>query len=344
MAYPNKPQITYSYTGFQQSQGNNSFPGTQLDADLANLKQFASTTVDFLALFVNSDGSLKSTAIIGSTALSDAITQAESAAATAAASSEAAAARAAQSQTSANAASASASDAATTAANLATIALLKSSNLGDLTDASAARVNLGLTAFATKTSLVIGDFASNLFTADTAGRAPFADGIWTTAKIANDAVDYTKVAAGMVVGQAYASSGAVATTTTTLPNDDTIPQITEGAEFLTVSITPKSATNILRITAEITCSPSVSSNMCAAIFRDATANALGCGFSLGAGGSEVRRIVVTVSVVAGSTAATTFRLRAGMGSAGTLTINGSGGTRLFGGAALTTLSVTEFKA
>ena len=38
MAYPSIYDVTYSYTGFQQSQGNNSFPGTQLDADLNGLE------------------------------------------------------------------------------------------------------------------------------------------------------------------------------------------------------------------------------------------------------------------------------------------------------------------
>ena len=47
MVYPNKPQIAYSYTGFQQSQGNNSFPGTQLDNDLFGLKQSSAATITF---------------------------------------------------------------------------------------------------------------------------------------------------------------------------------------------------------------------------------------------------------------------------------------------------------
>lgn len=62
MSYPDKPIITYSYTGFQVGQGNNSFPGTQMDSDIASLKNAASTMVDFVKLFANSDGTLKSTA------------------------------------------------------------------------------------------------------------------------------------------------------------------------------------------------------------------------------------------------------------------------------------------
>jgi hypothetical protein len=62
MSYPDKPVITYSYAGFQVGQGNNSFPGTQMDSDIASLENAASTMVDFVKLFANPDGTLKSTA------------------------------------------------------------------------------------------------------------------------------------------------------------------------------------------------------------------------------------------------------------------------------------------
>ena len=55
--------------------------------------------------------------------------------------------------------------------------------------------------------------------------------------------------AGSVVQMVYSLYGALATTTTILPglNDDTIPQITEGGEFMSKAITPRSASNKLRI-------------------------------------------------------------------------------------------------
>jgi hypothetical protein len=58
MAYPSIYNVTYSYTGFQLGQGNNAFPGTQLDSDLAGL----SSTIDGFAAFmertIRSDGQL----------------------------------------------------------------------------------------------------------------------------------------------------------------------------------------------------------------------------------------------------------------------------------------------
>jgi hypothetical protein len=38
MPYPTIYDVTYSYSDFQQSQGNNAFPGTQVDSDLAGLE------------------------------------------------------------------------------------------------------------------------------------------------------------------------------------------------------------------------------------------------------------------------------------------------------------------
>jgi hypothetical protein len=58
MATPKKPRVTYSYTGFQQEQQQNPFPGTTLDADLAELVRAAGDTIDALADVRRSDGAL----------------------------------------------------------------------------------------------------------------------------------------------------------------------------------------------------------------------------------------------------------------------------------------------
>lgn len=58
MANPEKPALDYSYTGFQQSQGDASFPGTPLDNDLANLKQSIDETIDALSDVRRSDGTI----------------------------------------------------------------------------------------------------------------------------------------------------------------------------------------------------------------------------------------------------------------------------------------------
>src|ERR1700738_3942049 len=58
MPYPIIYPVTYSYTGFQQSQGNNAFPGTQLDADLNGLTANISSLSTFMKNVIRSDGAL----------------------------------------------------------------------------------------------------------------------------------------------------------------------------------------------------------------------------------------------------------------------------------------------
>lgn len=63
MVYPVKATFSYSYTGFQQSQGDNDFPGTQIDNDLASLKTVTDALVDFIKVTLGADGRLKAASI-----------------------------------------------------------------------------------------------------------------------------------------------------------------------------------------------------------------------------------------------------------------------------------------
>jgi hypothetical protein len=55
---------------------------------------------------------------------------------------------------------------------------------------------------------------------------------------------------GAVISQVETFTGAVATGTTVLPSDDTIPQITEGDQYMTQAIIPTSAANVLNVEAQ----------------------------------------------------------------------------------------------
>jgi len=57
--YPTVYDVTYSYTGFQAAQGDDSFPGTQLDADLAALQASTEDVVEFIGGVMRSDGALQ---------------------------------------------------------------------------------------------------------------------------------------------------------------------------------------------------------------------------------------------------------------------------------------------
>jgi hypothetical protein len=168
----------------------------------------------------------------------------------------------------------------------------------------------------------------------------------TTAKLANQAVTAAKVASGAVVQVVNAVTGSVSTGTTIIPADDTIPQITEGNEYMTLAVTPLSATNKLRI--DVVCIATTSaagaSVITAALFQDATAGALACMAQASAAASQQSHLCMTYYMTAGTTSATTFRVRIGGSAAGTTTFNGSAGARLFGGSLASSITITEIKA
>lgn len=164
-------------------------------------------------------------------------------------------------------------------------------------------------------------------------------------KLADGTVTAEKVAAGMVVQTVSTASSAVATGTTIIPLDDTIPQNTEGNEFMTLAITPKSATNILVIETVLLLSNSAANvELIAAIFQDTTSNALAAGVQFMTTATGVVTVTVKHSMVAGTTSATTFKVRAGGHVAGTTTLNGQAGARLLNTSTKSSIVITEYKA
>jgi hypothetical protein len=160
------------------------------------------------------------------------------------------------------------------------------------------------------------------------------------AMVAADVATQAELEVIQVVGN---QTGAVATGTATIPLDDTIPQITEGTEFLTQAITPTLASSILQVDVTIVVNSNFagSVSVIAALFRDAGASALAAVPAVSGTSLGYTTISFRHRVAAGSTAATTFRVRVGSGSASTVTINGSGGARQLGGAMASSITVTE---
>lgn len=135
-------------------------------------------------------------------------------------------------------------------------------------------------------------------------------------------------------------TGAVATGTTTIPYDDTIPQNTEGDEYMSQTITPTSAINMLSVDHVGNYSFSVNYHVAAALFQDSTANALSAAV-VSNDGSRMSNLVINHQMRAGTASSTTFKIRAGGHTSGTLTFNGASGGRIFGGVMASSLSVTE---
>lgn len=136
---------------------------------------------------------------------------------------------------------------------------------------------------------------------------------------------------------------ALTTISTVTPADDSIPQNTEGDEVITVTITPTSATNRLRIEFDApTIGTNSSGQVTAALFQDSTAGALAASGTLPSGVSATSSYLIH-EMAAGTTSATTFKIRVGVASNNAY-INGvGGGTRVYGGVAAARLRVTEIK-
>lgn len=136
-------------------------------------------------------------------------------------------------------------------------------------------------------------------------------------------------------------TGTVATGITTLPYDNTIPQNTEGTEFMTLAITPSNASSTLEISVVFNFAISSADDISAALFRDATANAVAAAAIFAPTPNQPGQIIFTTVLPAAATVSTTFALRAGPNSAGTLTFNGSTGAGIFGGVMASSITIRE---
>lgn len=150
---------------------------------------------------------------------------------------------------------------------------------------------------------------------------------------------------GKVVQQVFTEVTAVATGTTTIPYDDTIPQNTEGNEYMTLAITPTNVNNYLLIHTVANVSSDANGAFTCALFQDTTANALAAvGLAFPTATSAVTPISLVHRMLAGTTSATTFKVRVGLGGANTTTFNGGSGARRYGGVCASTITITEIAA
>ena len=139
-------------------------------------------------------------------------------------------------------------------------------------------------------------------------------------------------------------TGALATGTTVVPFDDTIPQNTEGTEFLTLAITPTSTTTLLQIDITASFSYSINNTVTLALFQDSTANALAASSEYGSTATGMINSSLTYKMTSGTISATTFKLRMGGQTSGTLTLNGYGAARKLGGVYVSSRNITEYGA
>lgn len=152
---------------------------------------------------------------------------------------------------------------------------------------------------------------------------------------------------GAIIQTKNTATGEAATGVTEIPYDDTIPQITEGVEYMTVAITPSSSANLLKCDwSGVFANDSAAATIIAALFANAAANSLGAVGGSSPGTSTPNILVGSTFALAGQLTAYTFRLRAGSatGTGGTTTFNGGAAARKLGGVLNSYMNAIEIMA
>ena len=212
-----------------------------------------------------------------------------------------------------------------------------------------ARTTLGAAASGANTDIT--SITGNAATATTATNATnvtgtIASAVTATTQTTGD--NSTKVATTAFVRKfkqlaqiVTTQTGAVATGTTIIPFDDTIPQSTEGDQFMSLAITPTNASSTLEIEVTAFFSPASSANQAMALFQDSTANALATSSQSQSPNFMAEHTIKHV-MTAGTTSETTFKIRSGNAAGYATTFNGLASARYYGGNLASRITIKEY--
>ena len=134
------------------------------------------------------------------------------------------------------------------------------------------------------------------------------------------------------------------TVSATIPEDDSIPQSTEGTEIITVSITPQSAVSRLRVTVHIPFTKNFATAAFATLFKDSETDARAVAATWQDSNGMYNTFSIDYEMVAGTTSPVTFKVRVGSVSAQTINLCGYVSGRLFGGIWKYSMQVQEIAA
>lgn len=146
---------------------------------------------------------------------------------------------------------------------------------------------------------------------------------------------------GQLIQSQATISRDVITGTTIIPFDNTIPQITEGNEFLTCSITPRYSDSILEIDVVWFGSYSIGGSITLALFRDSNANARAANGVYHLTSTARLLMPLLYRESSNNTNPTTFSVRVGGDAEGTITHNGAAGAGRYGDARLSSIVIRE---
>jgi hypothetical protein len=154
-------------------------------------------------------------------------------------------------------------------------------------------------------------------------------------------------AAGPIVQEVFAENTNYGVTSVAMAGGlNTIPQQTDGTEFLTATITPASASNKLLVEVQGSFAASGAVFVWSALFQDGAAGAFAARLIGESAADYPMTFTIVGQLLAGTTVATTIKLRLGniAGNSAGIYLNGNSGGRLLGGAQRTTMTITEIAA
>lgn len=148
-----------------------------------------------------------------------------------------------------------------------------------------------------------------------------------------------------IANQVNFQTSSVATGTVIIPDDDTIPAITEGDEFMNVTFRPTNANHKLLISAQAYLSSNNAGILGMALFQNTTSAALSAiqQSNNTAGTSFRHELSLNYIMTAGTTSPIIFRIRCGGEQANTTTFNGVSAARKYGGVMNSFLRVREIE-
>ena len=161
----------------------------------------------------------------------------------------------------------------------------------------------------------------------------------------NGTLEVARKEGGKLLQQVNTQTGGCCDRNNYISEDDSIPQNTEGDEYMTLTITPKSANSIINIEAHVFYSCTNSTRAGLGLFKDSDADALAFTSNFIKDLTSMGNMQVFYSETSGNTTARTYKVRCGnIQTAGTFTFNGQSGNRKFGGTVLSTIRILEIEA
>lgn len=162
-------------------------------------------------------------------------------------------------------------------------------------------------------------------------------------RVKDGGITAAKAATGFVVDVQVGRNTTYSSVTATTPAlDDTVPLVSEGTQINTATITPKATSNNVLVVASGALTASTATNAVVAVFRGSTCIAAAYVSQYTANASAQYHVEVLDSPAVST--ATTYTVRAGVVSGGTLYVNGNTSGRRFGGVQGQTLTLMEIRA